>query len=108
MMNRSEAAKAERNARGNSKDRAARRAWIVSPEAGRLVNGEFVLFGGDGQKVPCWHCGAVILAAEVEIDRIEPGASYRRTNIQPACFPCNRGRSNDLSWVGPLARTATA
>jgi len=107
MANRSEAAKRERDARGSSRDRKARRDWIVSPVAGRLVDGLFVFFGGDGVKVPCWHCGAILAREEVEIDRIVPGGRYVRTNIQPSCFPCNRGRSNDLEWIGPLARVAT-
>jgi hypothetical protein len=88
---RSEAAKRERNARGSAADRRARRAWIVSPAAG---------FGGDDVKVPCVHCAAVVLAAEADIDRIVPGDSYRRGNIQPACRPCNLARSDNPDWVG--------
>lgn len=107
-MIRSEAANRERNLRGNSRDRAARRSWIVSPEAGTLRDGTWVPFGGDGTKVPCVHCGAYVTREEVEIDRIECGGSYRRTNIQPACFGCNRSRSNHLDWISPLARTAAA
>ncbi len=106
-MARSDANLRERNSRGSAADRRARRDWIVSPKAGRLVDGSFVPFGGDGVKVPCWHCGAVMLKAEVDIDRIVPGASYRRDNIQPSCRTCNLDRSDDLSWIGPLAR-ATA
>jgi hypothetical protein len=106
-MIRSEAANRERDLRGSTKDRKARRDWIVSPRAGRIVGGVFVLFGGDGFKVPCWHCGAVLAREEVEIDRIAPGGRYVRTNIQPSCFCCNRGRSNRLDWTGPLARVAS-
>jgi len=104
-MVRSDAANRERNLRGNTRDRKARRDWIMSPQAGRLVNDVFVPFGGNGVKVPCWHCGAVLVREEVEIDRIVPGGRYVRTNIQPSCFPCNRDRSDHLDWVGPLTRS---
>jgi hypothetical protein len=92
---RSAASCRERNARGSAADRRARRAWIVSPRAP---------FGGDDVKVPCVHCGIVVAAEEVDIDRIEPGGSYRRGNIQPSCRPCNLARSDNADWVGPTGR----
>lgn len=88
-INHSEAAKRERNARGSAADRRARRAWICSPAAG---------FGGDGIKVPCVHCACLVLAADVDIDRIVPGGSYRRDNIQPSCRACNLARSDNPDW----------
>lgn len=103
-MIRSEAAKRERNQRGSAADRRARRSWIVSPVAGTVRNGEFVLFGGDGTKVPCVHCGTVVLRDEVDIDRIIPGGSYRRDNIQPSCRWCNLERSDNTGWTGPVVR----
>jgi dTDP-4-amino-4,6-dideoxygalactose transaminase len=60
--------------RGNCRDRAARRAWMLRT-------------WGDGVKCPC-----------VEADRIVPGGSYRRENVQPACRSCNLARSNDIEW----------
>jgi hypothetical protein len=98
-MVRSAAANRERNARGSAADRRARRAWIVSPLAGHDYGSGWVAFGGDGVKVPCVHCHAMLTADEVDIDRIVPGGSYRRDNIQPACRPCNLARSDDPEWV---------
>src|SRR6478736_2840178 len=82
--------------RGSNGDRAARRRWLVSPESGRVENGEWVTFEGDGETVPCWwYCGRILNVYTVEADRIEPGGSYRRDNIVPACRPCNLARSDD-------------
>lgn len=71
--------------RGNSKDRAARRAWMLRT-------------WGDGIKCPCVHCAAVLDDRTVEADRIVPGGSYRRDNVQPACRTCNLSRSNNTEW----------
>lgn len=82
--------------RGSSGDRKRRRAWMVSTAAGRMVDGVLVLFGGDGQSVPCWwQCGRRVDETTVEADRIITGGSYRRDNIVPACRPCNLARSDD-------------
>lgn len=80
--------------RGNSKDRRARKLWMLATF-------------GNGQSCPCVHCGEALTYETVEADRIIPGGSYRRENIQPADRHCNASRSNNLSWVAPLA-TATA
>ncbi|QHB37820.1 HNH endonuclease [Mycobacterium phage Imvubu] len=69
--------------RGNSYDRRARRAWLVSERAG---------FGGDGVKVPCWECGKLLTEDEVVSDRIVPGykgGRYVRSNIRPQCATCS-------------------
>lgn len=71
------------NDRGSSYDRRARRAWLLSPAAG---------FGGDGLKVPCWECGAMVSDRTIYVDRIIPahqGGRYRRDNIRPQCGPCS-------------------
>jgi hypothetical protein len=71
------------NERGSSYDRRARRAWLLSAAAG---------FGGDGEKVPCWECGAMVNAKTLVVDRIIPshqGGRYRRDNIRPHCLPCS-------------------
>lgn len=89
-------ARAGGDRRGSSGDRKRRREWLVSPEAGTMVDGVFVLFGGNGNSVPCWwRCGRKLNDRIVEADRIIPGGSYRRDNIVPACRPCNLARSDD-------------
>lgn len=91
-MTRSAANLAERNARGSSKDRAARRAWLVTPAAG---------WGGNGQMAPCALglpvCQGWVTVATMHVDRIICGADggrYVRSNIRPTCAPCNQSRSN--------------
>jgi 5-methylcytosine-specific restriction endonuclease McrA len=71
--------------RGNNKDRRARKLWMLS-------------FWGDGSRCPCVHCDSTLTFETVEADRINPGGSYRRTNVQPACRSCNAARSNNLDW----------
>jgi 5-methylcytosine-specific restriction endonuclease McrA len=71
------------NDRGSSYDRRARRAWLLSPAAG---------FGGDGVKVPCWECGAMVSDKTIHVDRITPahqGGRYIRSNIRPHCPTCS-------------------
>jgi len=77
--------------RGNSKDRAARKNWMLTCEK----------FGGDGTKVACVHCQALIGYDEVQADRIIPGSqggNYARQNCQPSCAPCNLARSDNADW----------
>lgn len=71
--------------RGNSADRAARKVWILF---------EF----GNGEYAPCVHCKTVLTYDTLEADRIVPGASYRRENVQPSCRSCNAARSNNINW----------
>ncbi|QHB37391.1 HNH endonuclease [Mycobacterium phage BirdsNest] len=69
--------------RGSSYDRRARREWLVSTAAP---------WGGDGEKVPCWECGAMVSTATMCVDRIIPGeegGTYRRDNIRPHCPTCS-------------------
>lgn len=74
--------------RGNNKNRAARKIWMLTCEK----------FGGDGVKVACVHCKAMVGYDEVQADRIIPGGTYARINVQPACGPCNLARSNNEDW----------
>jgi hypothetical protein len=53
---------------------------------------------GDGDKCPCVHCGLVLNYDSVEADRIVPGGSYCRSNVQPSCRACNLSRSNNSGW----------
>lgn len=81
------------NERGSSYDRRARRAWLVSPGAG---------FGGDGVKVPCWECGAMLTEDTVIPDRRVPGhlgGTYRRSNIKgPHCSACSCRQGAATRW----------
>ena len=70
------------NVRGNSVDRARRRAWLVKT---------FQSDQGPGT-CRCYRCGALLTEDTVTVDRIVPGChggSYRRNNIRPACATCN-------------------
>jgi HNH endonuclease len=69
--------------RGNSYDRRARREWLVKPSSG---------WGGDGTKVPCWECGAMVTPKTLHVDRIKPGEQggrYTHDNIRPHCALCS-------------------
>ncbi|AYB70617.1 HNH endonuclease [Mycobacterium phage Serendipitous] len=79
----SRAGRCNSNERGSSYDRRARRAWLLSPISG---------FGGDGEKVACWECGAMVNDKTMIVDRIIPGEEggrYRRDNIRPHCSTCS-------------------
>lgn len=68
-----------RNARGSSYDRRARKRWLLAKH-------------GDGTTCPCAFCGCELAFETVTVDRIIPayeGGTYRRDNIRPACWKCN-------------------
>ena len=67
--------------RGSSDDRLRRKLWMLA------------MFG-DRESCPCTHCGCKLTLTTLEADRIVPGGSYKRTNIQPSCGPCNRLRGD--------------
>lgn len=72
-----------RNDRGNTRDRARRRAWLVDNH-------------GDGEFVDCAlaavpECWVAMTRWSVSVDRIVPGAEggkYQPNNIRAACLPC--------------------
>jgi 5-methylcytosine-specific restriction endonuclease McrA len=77
--------------RGSNTDRRKRKEWMLTCEK----------FGGDGTKVACVHCQALVGYDEVQADRIIPGSkggTYVRANVQPSCAPCNLSRSDDVDW----------
>src|SRR4051812_47346073 len=76
--------------RGNSYARRMRKAWMLA-------------HFGNGKACDCTHCGSMLDFDTVEADRIVPGGSYRRDNIQPSCRDCNVSRSNNPDWKGPNA-----
>jgi hypothetical protein len=70
------------NARGSSRDRAARRRYLV-----RVYESN----QGPGT-CRCYRCGWLLTESTVTVDRVVPGAKggrYVRTNIRPACAGCN-------------------
>lgn len=70
------------NARGSSRDRAARRAYLVRVYESNLGPGSCL----------CYHCGELFTVDTVTVDRIIPGCRggrYVRSNIRPACADCN-------------------
>lgn len=72
------------NAAGSSAERRVRRQWLLDTF-------------GDGITAPCSLALPGVCAGRVDIvtltvDRIVPGCkggTYRRSNIRPACMPCN-------------------
>jgi hypothetical protein len=76
--------------RGNSYARRARKLWML-------------LTWGNGDTCPCVHCDTDLTFNTVEADRIIPGGSYRRDNVQPACRKCNLSRSNNVAWTPAFA-----
>lgn len=70
------------NARGNSRDRLARRRWLS-----RVYQSDV----GSGT-CRCYRCGLLLTVDTVTVDRIKPGCKggrYVRSNIRPACARCN-------------------
>lgn len=72
------------NARGSTKDRRRRKHWLLDTF-------------GDGITADCslkitTGCLGTVDITTITVDRIVPGVeggTYARTNIRPACSPCN-------------------
>lgn len=87
--------------RGNSRDRARRRAWLLATFDADL--------GPD--RARCWLDLSPVCLQEVDartltVDRIRPGGSYSRGNIQPACRPCQIHQGGVLHLMTPESREA--
>lgn len=88
-----------RNARGNTRNREARRIYLLITFAADKPTklGELAC--------RCYRCGSLLTFYTVTVDRIIPGCrggTYRRNNIRPACGSCNsetggaqRGKTKD-------------
>lgn len=77
-----------RNDRGSSADRRARRQWLLN---------EF----GDGVTVACaFECGTLLTFETITVDRYPvagcDGGRYTRDNIRPACGTCNSSHGGRL------------
>lgn len=88
------------NVRGSSYDRRRRRAYLMMAYASdvegfvRCYRCGCLLYNEDAPPLEGWDPTAWIMAgyATLTVDRIVPGihgGTYRRTNIRPACGPCN-------------------
>lgn len=69
------------NVRGNSRDRAARKRYLLR-EYESDVRG----------RCRCYRCGRLLTLRTVTVGRIVPGCKggrYVRSNIRPACAKCN-------------------
>lgn len=67
------------NSSGSSYSRRRRKAWLLETF-------------GDGYTAPCFFCEIEVDWHTLTVDRIIPGArggTYCRSNIRPACGPCN-------------------
>jgi hypothetical protein len=74
--------------RGNNRDRARRRAWLLAefdPDLGP-DKARCHLFGLSDA------CLGTVDARTLTVDRIEPGGSYAHDNIRPACAPCQNAQ----------------
>lgn len=75
------------NARGNTRDREARRAFLFTKY-------------GNGTHCPCYRCATILDASTLTVDRIRPGCQggrYIRSNIRPACGKCNSETGSQLA-----------
>lgn len=87
-----------RNDRGSSYDRRARKRWLLT---------NF----GDGTVCPCAFCGCDLTFNSITVDRITPaceGGTYRRDNIRPACWKCNTEDGQALGQARKNAKNAAS
>lgn len=105
-----------RNDRGNTTQRRARREYLVETyradrDAHPLaddIGGQFppaptwIIGVPRGMGLPacrCYRCGELLTVNTVTANRIVPGClggTYRRSNIRPACGPCNSSTGGAL------------
>jgi len=74
------------NVRGNTRDRARRKAWLMQHWASDSIG-----------YVRCYRCGIMLNEERLTVDRIVPGnkgGRYVRGNIRPACRHCNSATAN--------------
>lgn len=91
------------NDRGSAADRRRRRAWLMECYASNVPG-----------YTRCYRCGFLLFNPDappeddsfglpLTVDRIIPGCrggTYRRTNIRPACGPCNSETGGALARRG--------
>lgn len=93
-----------RNQRGNTTERAARRQWLLDTF-------------GDGVTAPCsigWdeNCLGEVDDTTITVDRWPvagiDGGTYDRRNIRPGCGPCNSRAGTALREARKAARRVCA
>lgn len=79
--------------RGNNRDRKRRREWLLKT------------FDQDlGPDLARCHlkisnvCAVTVNAGSLTVDRINPGGTYARDNIRPACIPCQTKQGALISY----------
>jgi 5-methylcytosine-specific restriction endonuclease McrA len=75
------------NSSGSSYDRRAQKLWLLA---------EY----GDGELTTCYRCAVPLLYDDLTRDRIIPGVlggKYVRSNLRPACGPCNESTGGELA-----------
>lgn len=92
--------------RGSAATRRARKNWLLGAISDRSLG--LAPFGGNGTTVPCVFCKEDLTFATLEADRIIPGGSYRRENVQPACRPCNLAKSDDMVTAAEISERVQA
>lgn len=93
--------------RGSAATRRARKHWLLGAIEDRTLG--WAPFGGNGTTVQCaLGCGTELTFATLEADRIIPGGSYRRENVQPACRPCNLAKSDDMVTAAEISERVQA
>lgn len=78
------------NARGNTKNRLARREYLIRTYQSNKAEGT----------ARCYRCGKLLTVDTVTVDRVIPGCkggTYRRDNIRPACLGCNASTGAKLA-----------
>lgn len=83
------------NQRGNTRDRARRRAWLL-----KTYESDVPGF------CRCYRCGGLLSENTLTVDRIVPGCKggrYVRKNIRPACAKCN-SETGGSYWNSPHLR----
>lgn len=96
------------NARGNTRDREARKNWLLKAFAADQTTSHTVWTGNrfityhDEPACRCYRCGELLHFNTLTVDRIIPGCkggTYRRNNIRPACAQCNSSTGGKLPWL---------
>lgn len=93
--------------RGNTKDRRARKEWMVSEFRAdvdlTLGDDGFMIEVDRGEGIPacrCYRCGELLTVETVTPDRWPipgcKGGTYRRNNIRPACSTCQSITGNEI------------